>query len=99
MWLVSIERDVTERKRVAEALRREHEFNRRILDTIQNVVLVLDPEGRILQFNSYLEKISGWKFEEVRGRDWFETFIPTTDQKISRRRFDVSSVGVVEPAQ
>jgi len=71
---VSIQRDITERKRVAEALRREHEINCNIFDTIQNVILVLDTEGRVLQFNPYFEKISGWKLDEVRGRNWFETF-------------------------
>jgi PAS domain S-box-containing protein len=85
---VSIQRDVTERNRVAEALRREHEINRNILDTIQNVILILDTQGRILQFNSYLEKISGWKLDEVRGRDWFETFLPSPDHKVIRRLFD-----------
>jgi PAS domain S-box-containing protein len=85
---VSIQRDVTERNRVAEALRREHEINRNILDTIQNVILILDTQGRILQFNSYLEEISGWKLDEVRGRDWFTTFLPSTDYKMIRRLFN-----------
>lgn len=85
---VSIQRDVTERNRIAEALRREHEVNRNILDTIQNVVLTLDTEGRIMQFNSYLEKISGWKLDEVRGRNWFEMFLPPMDRKKIRQLFE-----------
>jgi len=84
---VSIQRDITERNRVVEALRREHEVNRSILDTIQNVILILDTQGRILQFNAYLEQISGWKLDEVRGRDWFETFLPKTDHGVIRRLF------------
>lgn len=76
---VSIQRDITQRKRVAEALRREHEFNTTIVNTAQVATLVLDTEGRIVQFNPYLEKITGWRFDEVRGRDWFETFLPNVD--------------------
>jgi len=90
---VSIQRDITERKRVAEALRREHEINCNIFDTIQNVILVLDTEGRVLQFNPYFEKISGWKLDEVRGRNWFETFLPTFDRDVIKRLFEGALAG------
>ena len=36
----------------------------------------MDTDGRIVQFNPYMEELSGWRLEEVRGRDWFDTLIP-----------------------
>jgi len=77
---VSIQRDITDRKILIEELHREHDFSRSIVNTIQNVTLVLDAEMRILQFNPYLEKITGWRFDEVKGRSWFEIFLPEVDR-------------------
>ncbi len=93
---VSIQRDITERKLLAEALRREHEFNRSIIETSQNVTLVLDTDGRIVEFNPYLEKITGWRFDEVKNRDWFETFVPKMDRETIQRLFQNALVGDVE---
>src|SRR5262249_11351939 len=42
---VVIFRDVTERKRSEEALRRERDFAEDLIDTAQAIVLVLDPDG------------------------------------------------------
>lgn len=77
---VSIQRDITQRKRVAEELRREHEFSTCIVNNGQVAVLVLDMQGRIVQFNPYLETITGWRFEEVQGRDFIQTFLPEVNR-------------------
>lgn len=90
---VAIQRDVTERKRMEEELRREHELNSCILNTSQNVTLVLDNDGRILQFNPYLEKITGYRFDEVQGHDWFKTFLPEADRPAIQRVFENAVAG------
>lgn len=59
-----------------KALRREKEFAESLVDTAQAIVLVLDTQGRILRFNPYLEELSGFRLEEVQGKDWFSTFLP-----------------------
>jgi PAS domain S-box-containing protein len=67
-------RDIPERKR--EGLLKEKEFSDNIINTAQTIILVLDNKGCIVLFNSYMEKISGYRLEEVKGKDWFETFLP-----------------------
>jgi PAS domain S-box-containing protein len=91
--LVSVQRDVTQRKIDAEELRREHDFNASIVNTSQNVTLVLDTEGKIVQFNPYLEKITGWRFDEMQGRNWFETFVPEIDRESISELFQDALVG------
>jgi PAS domain S-box-containing protein len=61
----------------------EHEKNRveSIINTAQTIILTLDKEGNILDFNPYMEELSGYKIEEVRGKNWFETFLPERDKK------------------
>ena len=72
--------DISDRVRTEQALRHEHDFNEKIIDTAQTVVLVLDREGRVVRFNPYFEELSGWRLEEAEGRDWFENFLPERDR-------------------
>jgi len=45
---------------------------------------VLDPAGRVVRVNPYMEEVSGYRLEEVRGRDWFRTFLPLQSRKRMR---------------
>ncbi|MHC4547351.1 MAG: PAS domain-containing sensor histidine kinase [Planctomycetota bacterium] len=80
-------RDITERKQASEALRRERDFAEGLIETAQVIVLVLDPEGRIVRFNKYMEELSGYRLDEVRGKDWFETFLPAREWPRIREMF------------
>ncbi len=85
-----------------EALRRERDFAESLVDTAQAIVLVLDTEGRIVRFNPYMEHISGYRLEEVQGKDWFSTFLPERDHKRIRELFreavaDIQTRGNVNP--
>ena len=87
-WLVAeVNVDITERKKIEEVLRIEKEFDDNLIRTAQTIILVLDLKGRIVSFNPYMEKISGYRFEEVKGKDWFETFLPKEIQKKTRELF------------
>jgi PAS domain S-box-containing protein len=54
------------------------------------IILVLDVEGRIVSVNGLIEKIAGYRPDEVRGKDWFATFLPKRDQDRIRRLFKTS---------
>jgi PAS domain S-box-containing protein len=45
------------------------------------IVIALDPEGAIVLFNDVEGRITGLKAEEVIGKNWFETFIPSIDRE------------------
>lgn len=86
-------RDVTERKRTEERLKQEMDFVSAAIDVNSSLVLVLDLEGRIIRFNQACEKLSGYKFEEIRGRIFWNILIPTEDVakiKATYRDFDSS---------
>ncbi|HUY31935.1 MAG TPA: ATP-binding protein [Pirellulales bacterium] len=84
---------IVEARRLAEALRKEKEFVESLLAQAQAIVLVLDPDGRIVRFNPYLEQISGFPLAEVLGRDWFTMFLPKRDRERARRLFGETLAG------
>lgn len=68
--------DIIQRRRAEQQL---HESERRFSDLLGNVQLLsvmLDREARITYCNAFLLKLTGWRIEEVIGRDWFEVFMP-----------------------
>ncbi len=71
--------DITERKLSEAAIKQERDFAEGLIETAPFIVLVLDPQGNILRFNSFMEKLSGYALEEVKGCSWFETFLAKRD--------------------
>ncbi len=73
-------RRITERHKMQHALHEEHELAERILNTAEAIVLVLDLDGNIVRFNPYMERLSGYTLDEVKGKSWFETFLRHGEQ-------------------
>src|SRR5436309_1661040 len=67
--------DITELKQVQEALQEERKLVSAIFDTVGALIVVLDPEGRIERFNRACEQMTGYRFEEARGRYMWELFL------------------------
>jgi PAS domain S-box-containing protein len=80
-------RDVTDRRKAEDALKKEKEFIATILDTSAALVVVIDPQGRIIRFNRGCEKATGFSREEVEGRFWWEKLLPPTDPEKVKEYF------------
>jgi PAS domain S-box-containing protein len=70
-----IYREVTERKRTEETLNQERNFISAVVDTASALVIVLDSQGQIVRFNQACEQITGYSFDEVRGRYFWNLFL------------------------
>jgi PAS domain S-box-containing protein len=68
--------DITERKNAEEMLRKSNEFISEIFDTVDGLIIVLDPNGRIVRFNAACERLTGWRADEVIGRRFWEFLVP-----------------------
>jgi two-component system, cell cycle sensor histidine kinase and response regulator CckA len=66
--LYSIINDVTERKRIEEALERSEAFQRAMIACSPVALYSIDPQGNVLTWNTSAERIFGWKADEVVGR-------------------------------
>jgi PAS domain S-box-containing protein len=69
-------RDITEQKRAKEELKASKEFLENVIETANALIIVLDPDGNITTFNRFAEQLTGYRKDEVLGRNWFELFIP-----------------------
>jgi PAS domain S-box-containing protein len=91
---------ITDRRRIESELQQEQQFASRILRTAEAVILVLDLNGRVIRFNPFFERISGWKQHELIGHDWFEMCIPRRERDrvwevFVRTAADLQSEGII----
>lgn len=80
-------REIRIRKNMENELRIEKDFAESLIQTAQSIVLVLDNDGRIVHFNDFLKRLSGYTLEEVKGKIWFDTFLPEEYQNPIKRKF------------
>jgi PAS domain S-box-containing protein len=75
VFLVSL-RDLTERDRLVELLRREKDFTRSLLEAANACVLGLDVQGRTILFNKVFQDLTGYRLAEILGREYLDVLVP-----------------------
>ncbi|WP_040484638.1 PAS domain S-box protein [Lyngbya aestuarii] len=66
--LIKLEDTIQKRSSIWDIVRQERDFVCNVLDTLSALVIVLDPQGKIIRFNRTCEEISGLSAEEVEGK-------------------------------
>ena len=66
--------DITERKHAEEEAARIRLYLKNIIDSMPSILVGVDPEGHITEWNQHAEKVSGVSWEEARGRCFGEIF-------------------------
>ena len=56
-------------------VKKERNFVSTVLNTVDAMVMVLNPLGRILRFNRACEKTTGYSLDEVRGKYFWDLFL------------------------
>jgi PAS domain S-box-containing protein len=72
--------DFSQADATAGALANERAFANALIDVVPAIVLLLALDGSILRVNPYFEQLSGYRLDEIRGRNWFSTFLPARDR-------------------
>jgi PAS domain S-box-containing protein len=71
-----VTRDLTERRKNEEELRRSEERLRLLVDAVNDyAIYMLDPEGRVSTWNAGAEKLKGYRTDEIVGQH-FSRFFP-----------------------
>lgn len=71
--------DVTEQIRLGQEVRRVERHLASVFGSASDMILSTDMRGRVLSWNTAAERISGYLFDEVKGRSFFQYF--TVDDK------------------
>ncbi|HLN72246.1 MAG TPA: PAS domain S-box protein [Prolixibacteraceae bacterium] len=69
-------RYVSDRKEIIRSLSHEKDFVESLIRTANVIIVVLDKNGKVNMFNETAEKITGYKFGELKGKNWFEVMVP-----------------------
>ena len=71
---------------------RDPDFLNAIIENVGALVIVLDHEGRIYEFNAACEKLSEFTFAEVEGQFPWDILLPTADADAIRTAAFVTHV-------
>jgi PAS domain S-box-containing protein len=73
-------RDITERKRSQELLKRSEEKYRKIFENVQDIFYQADIDGHILEISPSIERYSGYKPEELIGMKIEDVYLNPSDR-------------------
>jgi PAS domain S-box-containing protein len=80
--VISVVRDITERKRAEEALRHSEEKLRRLVEHSYDGVVLMDETGSIVEYNPAHERITGIPREEALGKPIWDVTYGTKPSEI-----------------
>jgi len=61
--------DITERKRIEEELKSSQDYARNIIDSSLDMIIAVDANRRIIEFNKAAQETFGYRLEEVIGKE------------------------------
>jgi len=76
-----------ERTQIEKQLLTEKRFRELLIQTAPIIIMVLNKQGCIELINPYMEELTGYTLSEVKGKDWFKTFLPVHVQDEIRQLF------------
>ncbi len=91
--MLAAARDITERKRSDSALRESEERFRALVQYGSDIITILDADGTIRYGSPSIERIIGYRPEEVVGRNAFATMHPQDAERVSEVFFEALESG------
>ncbi len=90
-------RNINEQKLAEEKLIMSEIRFRELLEKVNLISIILDTNGKITFCNDYLLQLTGYKHEEMIGKDWFDMMIPGTNSQVKEIFIDGFRNGNITP--
>jgi NtrC-family two-component system sensor histidine kinase KinB len=94
--VVAVARNITERKRIEEALRQSEANYRMLVESSPDGVISVDNKVRIVDCNEEICRLLGYPKEELRGKDFRTLLAGTLPEKLSAYYDQLTQKGLVE---
>ena len=76
------------------------ELARLLIDRIENLIYVVDAQGRVIRFNRHCEKVTGYTEAELLGTHWWEKLeLPGTREELAKIYPRVNAAGIPSTIQ
>ncbi len=72
--LYEVAQDLIELKRAEDALKKERDYFKNVLDNSADAIGIVDAKGRFIRWNKRAEELFGYSFEELRGKSAFDLY-------------------------
>jgi PAS domain S-box-containing protein len=80
--------DITEKKAIADALRKSEEQYRLLLENMNEVVMLVDNDDRVLFVNRRFSELLGYEPEEILGRIGYEVLVHANDRMVIKKAIE-----------
>lgn len=79
--------DITDRKMAEIEIKKEQDRTRQYIDIVGAIIVVIDSRGIVSLVNRKGSEILGYSEQDIVGKNWFDTFIPKSQQEDLKNAF------------
>ena len=80
-------RDISDRKRTEDLLKRERDKLYNYLDVAGSIIGIVNTDLNVIFVNNKGAEVLGYEKEEIIGKNWFDCFLPDSVREITRSNF------------
>lgn len=91
--ILGVSIDLTERRELELAQRRERDFVATLLQTADALIIVLDRAGRVMRFNRACERLTGYTLQELQGKPFWDLLLSPEEAPGVRAVFGALTAG------
>jgi PAS domain S-box-containing protein len=92
-YVLAVVRDITERKRVEQAVRHERDFSEALLNSLPGVFYLYDQNGKFLRWNKNFEQVTGYTVDEMKTLHPLDFFAEAEKELVAARINEVLQKG------
>jgi PAS domain S-box-containing protein len=86
--------DITEQKKVQEALQRSELKYRELVQNANSIILRMDSQGNVTFFNEFAQQFFGYTEDEILGKNVVGSIVPETDSELRNLAAMIRDIGL-----